>query len=73
MASFEEQYKDLQLIVEGLEKGDVGLEQSIGQFKKGMTLLKSLRGQLEKVENELKEIDIDLEHYVAEEKADQQN
>ncbi|GEM_PF-4183876 len=67
MATFEEQYKELQTIVEGLEKGDVGLEQSIGQFKKGMTILKSLRGQLEKVENELKEIDTDMEQYVSKE------
>jgi exodeoxyribonuclease VII small subunit len=57
MKSFEEQYKELQSIVEGLEKGEVDLEKSITQFKKGLELLKSLRGQLSKVENELKEID----------------
>lgn len=57
MKSFEEQYNELQSIVEGLEKGEVDLEKSINQFKKGLELLKSLRGQLSKVENELKEID----------------
>ncbi len=70
MANFEEQYGELQKIVEDLEKGEVGLEQSIGQFKKGMTLLKSLRKQLEKVENELKEIDVDLVGYQQQEKED---
>lgn len=69
--SFESEYTELQLIVEKLEKGDVGLEESIGQFKKGITLLKSLRKQLEKVENELKEIDIGLEQYQEQEKKEQ--
>lgn len=68
--SFEEEYKELQTIVEGLEKGEIGLEQSIGQFKKGMILLKGLRKQLEKVENELKTIDVEIEHYQDKEKAD---
>ena len=60
MSSFEEQYKELSTIVETLEKGDNGLEHSIGQFKRGLDLLKTLRKQLEKVENELKEIDVDF-------------
>lgn len=59
--SFESEYTELQAIVDKLEKGEVGLEDSISQFKKGITLLKGLRKQLEKVENELKVIDVDLE------------
>lgn len=58
MPSFEEQYNELQAIVEHLESGEVGLEQSLTQFKKGTILLKSLRAQLKKVENELKTIDV---------------
>lgn len=59
--SFESEYTELQQIVEKLEKGEVGLEDSISQFKKGIILLKGLRKQLEKVENELKVIDVDIE------------
>lgn len=60
MPSFEEQYKELQEIVEQMETGEVGLEQSLTQFKHGMVLLKSLRSQLKKTENELKTIDIEF-------------
>ncbi len=60
MASFEEEYKELQQIVEQMESSDVGLEQSVTKFKHGVTLLKSLRSQLQKTENELKTIDLDI-------------
>jgi exodeoxyribonuclease VII small subunit len=60
MKNFETEYKELQTIVEKLEKGEVYLDASIDQFKKGMELLTSLRSQLKKVENELKELDVKL-------------
>jgi exodeoxyribonuclease VII small subunit len=60
MKNFETEYKELQAIVEKLEKGEVNLDSSIDQFKKGMVLLTSLRLQLKKVENELKELDVKL-------------
>lgn len=60
MKNFESEYKELQGIVEKLEKGEVNLDASIDQFKKGMEILKSLRSQLKKVENELKELDVKL-------------
>lgn len=60
MKDFESEYKELQGIVEKLEKGEVNLDASIDQFKKGMEILKSLRSQLKKVENELKELDVKL-------------
>jgi len=60
MKNFEAEYKELQAIVEKLEKGEVNLDSSIDQFKKGMTLLGSLRSQLKKVENELSELDVKL-------------
>ncbi len=60
MPSFEEQYQELQKIVEKMESGEVGLEQSLTQFKHGMVLLKSLRAQLQKTENELKTIDVEF-------------
>ncbi len=58
--SFEQQYKELQGIVTALETGESSVEEAMGQFKKGMTLLKSLKSQLEKVENELREIDTEV-------------
>lgn len=60
MKDFESEYKELQGIVEKLEKGEVNLDASIDQFKKGMEILKTLRSQLKKVENELKELDVKL-------------
>jgi exodeoxyribonuclease VII small subunit len=60
MKSFEEEYAQLQEIVDKLDQGNMDLEKSIGQFKTGMELLKSLRKQLSKVENELKVLDVNI-------------
>ena len=50
MASFEESLKKLESIVEQLEKGDLGLEESLKLFEEGVTLSTSCKKELDEAE-----------------------
>ncbi len=48
--TFEEQLKELEGIVERLERGDLPLEESLSLFEKGTALSEACKGELEAAE-----------------------
>lgn len=50
---FEENLKDLETIVQTLEKGDIALEDALFEFQKGMKLSKELQETLNQAEKTL--------------------
>jgi len=54
--SFEEGYKQLESIVEALEKGELTLEESLKKFEEGMELVKMCSLKLNNAEARLKEL-----------------
>ena len=51
--NFEETMKELEKIVQELEKGDLNLDDSINKFEEGMKLSKSASDYLEKAEKKI--------------------
>ena len=51
--NFEESMKDLELIVEKLEKGEQNLEKSLQLFEEGVEISKKLNDQLKNAEKKL--------------------
>ena len=49
----EESLADLEKVVEMLESGDLGLDQSIKEFEKGIKIYKSCKKELEKAEKKI--------------------
>jgi len=54
--SFEEAIKQLTNIVGKIEQGQIGLQDSLEQYEKGMTLIKHCRGILDKAEKRIEKI-----------------
>ena len=54
--NFEESMKDLELIVEKLEKGEQNLEKSIQLFEQGVEISKKLNDQLKNAEKKVSEL-----------------
>ncbi len=50
MATFEEQLKSLEAVVEKLERGDLPLEESLSLFEQGVTLSEACKKELESAE-----------------------
>jgi exodeoxyribonuclease VII small subunit len=50
---FEEELKDLETIVSQIDSGELTLEESIGAFERGVTLVKALNGKLDEVERKI--------------------
>ncbi|MEZ2345809.1 exodeoxyribonuclease VII small subunit [Terriglobus sp. RCC_193] len=50
MATFEEQLKSLESVVERLEKGDLSLEESLALFEQGVALSESCKKELDAAE-----------------------
>lgn len=50
---FEESIKELERIVESLERGDIGLEESLDLFEKGIKLSKACNEMLDKAEKKV--------------------
>lgn len=50
---FEESIKELEKIVAALERGDVGLEESLDLFEKGIKLSKACNEMLDKAEKKV--------------------
>ena len=53
MATFEDNVKQLEVIVQQLERGDLPLEESIKLFEQGMELSASCKAQLEAAEGKV--------------------
>ncbi|MDX5475539.1 MAG: exodeoxyribonuclease VII small subunit [Bacillaceae bacterium] len=54
--TFENAMKELEVIVEQLEKGDVPLEEAISYYKEGMKLSKMCHEKLQNVEQQMEQI-----------------
>lgn len=52
-ASIEENFTQLEIIIKKLEAGDSTLEESFACYEAGMKLVKSLSGQIDKVEKKI--------------------
>ena len=55
--SFEDATAELETIIERIESGDIGLEESLAQRKRGEELLKRCRAVLDQAEQELEQIE----------------
>jgi exodeoxyribonuclease VII small subunit len=53
MASFEEQLKALEAVVERLERGELSLEESVRLFEEGVKLSDSCKKELEAAEGKI--------------------
>jgi len=53
---FEQAIKELGQIVEKIEQGQISLEESLGQYERGMTLIKHCREILQKAEKRIEKI-----------------
>ncbi len=54
--SFEQAMEELELIIERIEQGQIGLEESLAQRKRGDALIKRCRAVLDVAEQELKQV-----------------
>ncbi len=59
--SFEQAIDRLEVIVEQIESGEVGLEEALAQYEQGQTLIKRCRAILEKAEKRIAELTQDAE------------
>lgn len=59
--NFEDSMEKLEAIVDALEEGALGLEESLDQFEKGMALAKSCETHLEKAQGRVEKIMKDFE------------
>lgn len=51
--SFEQSLEQLEELVDGLEQGELGLDESIGKFEEGVKLYKFCKDQLGKAEKKI--------------------
>ncbi|MEO1009390.1 MAG: exodeoxyribonuclease VII small subunit [Planctomycetota bacterium] len=59
--SFEDAMAEVEAIIERIETGEAGLERSIGDYEKGMRLLKRCRSLIEKAEQRIEDVTSRLE------------
>ena len=57
--SFEEATEELEAIIERIEEGEIGLEESLAARRRGEALIKRCRGILDAAEQELEQITVD--------------
>lgn len=53
---FEESLAQLEALIERIESGEIGLEQSIAEYERGMTLIGRCKEILEKAEQRVEEL-----------------
>jgi len=54
--TFEEALKQLETIAEQIERGEIGLEESISKYEQGMGLVKQCRDILAKAEHKIQQL-----------------
>lgn len=54
--TFEEALARLETIAEQIERGEIGLEESIGKYEEGMALVKQCRQILSKAEHKIQQL-----------------
>jgi len=57
--SFEDAIERVEALIEGMESGEVGLEESIGQYEQGTKLLAHCRAILERAEQRIAKLAAD--------------
>lgn len=55
---FEEAVEQLESIIDRIESGEVGLEDCLAQYERGMTLIKQCRAILTKAEQKIAELSV---------------
>ena len=58
---FEDAIEQLEQIIEGIESGDIGLEDSLAQYEKGMKLINQCRAILGTAEKRIAKLTADAE------------
>lgn len=56
--SYEQAVAELELIIQRIESGEIGLEESLTQVKRGEQLLKRCRGVLDTAQQQVRELDL---------------
>ena len=54
--SFEQAFQQLEEVVQSLERGDLTLDESLGQFERGMLLARFCEGKLDLAEQRVSEL-----------------
>lgn len=54
--TFEEALEGVEAIIERIERGEVGLEESLAEYERGVELIKRCRGILERAEQRVEEL-----------------
>ena len=54
--TFEQALEELETIIERIEQGEIGLEESLAQYRRGAALLKRCRGILDTAEQQVEEL-----------------
>ncbi|MBC7833775.1 MAG: exodeoxyribonuclease VII small subunit [Phycisphaerales bacterium] len=54
--SFEQALENLESIIERIEQGEVGLEQSLAEYERGVDLIKRCRAILERAEQKVEDL-----------------
>jgi exodeoxyribonuclease VII small subunit len=55
---YEEAMRELERLVESIERGDVGLEQSLASYRRGEQLLRHLKALLDRAELTVRELSL---------------
>ena len=63
--SFEQGLKNLEKLVDALEGGDLGLEEGVDRYQKGVEILKELHASLAKAETKVEEMTAVLREGIA--------
>ncbi len=59
--TFEQAVAQLEQIIDGIESGEVGLEQSLRQYERGVELLKHCRAVLDRAEQKIEQLQVNDE------------
>ena len=54
--TFEEALERVEAIIERIERGEVGLEESLAEYERGVELIKKCRGILERAEQRVEDL-----------------
>ena len=57
--TYEQALGELEALIERIEQGEIGLEQSLTEYRRGAALLKRCRGILETAEQQIDELTAD--------------
>lgn len=57
--TYEQALGELEALIERIEQGEIGLEQSLTEYRRGAALLKQCRGILETAEQQIEELTAD--------------